>query len=94
MKNEFLCSIVLVFAGVVALAAASPPGSLGNTNAKAITAMTAPAPVDTDWLALLFGLVFRSFNSGDFRRPKFKISDRKLQRNKTVKLFEFSFAVS
>lgn len=49
LKNMLMCSIALVFAGVVALAAASPPGTLGNGNAAAISA---PVPVDTGQFAL------------------------------------------
>lgn len=45
-------------------------------------------------LALPFWLLLREFNSGDFRRPKFRILNCKLQRSKTVKFFEFSFTVS
>ena len=45
-------------------------------------------------LALPFWLFFRSFNSGNISRPKFRIRDSKLQRSKTVKFFKFSFTVS
>ena len=45
-------------------------------------------------LALPFWLLLREFNSGDFRRPRLRVGDCKLQRSKTVKFFKFSFTVS